>query len=44
MFESGLDVGDYGALSLKAQTVTTNAIIKPYYMLVKLPSYLIPDD
>ena len=43
-FQTGLDVGDYGSINLNAHTVTSNTITKPFYTLVKLPSYLIPDD
>jgi hypothetical protein len=39
-FDPLLDVGDYGAITLKAQAVSGNALTAPYYVLFKLPSFL----
>lgn len=40
MFQPGQDVGNPGFITLKSHTVTSNPVIHPFYMVVKLPDYL----
>ena len=43
-FEAVKDVGDFGAIGINAHTITANPPLNPFYMIVKLPPYLIPQD
>jgi hypothetical protein len=43
-FESALSVGNYGAISLTAQSLTGNYLTDPYYVIFKLPPYLPPEN
>lgn len=43
-FEDNKDVGDYASILMNAHTVSGNPVTNPYYMLVKLPPYLDPED
>jgi hypothetical protein len=43
-FDSALDVGDYGSITLTAQTITSTTQISPYFVLFKLPSDLTPEN
>jgi len=43
-FDPALDVGDYGAITLKAQSVSGNVLTAPFYIIYKLPSYLTPEN
>lgn len=43
-FEAGKDVGDYGSIFMNAHTVSGSPVTQPFYMLVKLPDYLDPED
>ncbi len=43
-FEDNKDVGDYASILMNAHTVSGSPVTNPYYMLVKLPPYLDPED
>lgn len=43
-FDPVLDVGDYGAITLTATTITGNSLVNPYFVIFQLPSYLTPED
>jgi len=39
-----LDVGDYGVITLTAQTVSGNPLTSPYFVIYKLPTFLNPEN
>ena len=43
-FDPLLDAGDYGAITLTAQTLSGNALTAPYYVIYKLPNFLNPEN
>jgi len=40
-FQTSLDVGDYGTITMNAHLVGGASLADPFFMLVKLPNYLL---
>lgn len=44
IFDPLLDVGDPGAITLRAQTISNAVLADPYYVIYKLPGILTPEN
>ena len=41
-FDTTKDAGDYGAINLKTQIISTSLLTNPYYVVFRLPAFLVP--